>query len=158
MGERHRVDPAAQKHGVRRRGGPRRPGDRLPEQALENLQILFSAPDDGFCDGRRIPEAPPLDPARRWWSVKSSPAVSPAGNLNSSARYPIAARAGWLPAGDVRIGITAGASTPDSVVGETIERILALRGRTAGDLTQPALIAQGSSTLAKATVDKQSFA
>jgi len=66
--------------------------------------------------------------------------------------------AAWLPAGNVRIGITAGASTPDSVVGETIERILALRGRTAGDLTQPALIAQGSSTFAKATVDKQSFA
>ena len=57
---------------------------------------------------------------------------------------------GWLPAGDVRIGITAGASTPDSVVGETIERILALRGRTAGDLTQPADIEQGSSTFAKA--------
>jgi 4-hydroxy-3-methylbut-2-enyl diphosphate reductase len=56
--------------------------------------------------------------------------------------------AGWLPAGDVRIGITAGASTPDSVVGETIERILALRGRTAGDLTQPALIAQGSQSFA----------
>jgi 4-hydroxy-3-methylbut-2-enyl diphosphate reductase len=41
----------------------------------------------------------------------------------------------WLPAGEVRIGITAGASTPDSVVGETIERILALRGQTAAGLT-----------------------
>ncbi|HUQ86040.1 MAG TPA: 4-hydroxy-3-methylbut-2-enyl diphosphate reductase [Vicinamibacterales bacterium] len=56
--------------------------------------------------------------------------------------------AGWLPDGEVRIGITAGASTPDSVVGETIERILALRGRTAEDLTQPAAIAQGSGTFA----------
>jgi 4-hydroxy-3-methylbut-2-enyl diphosphate reductase len=65
---------------------------------------------------------------------------------------------GWLPAGNVRIGITAGASTPDSVVGETIERILALRGQTAADLTQAADIAQGSSTSAKATVDKQSYA
>ena len=44
----------------------------------------------------------------------------------------------WLPSGEVRLGVTAGASTPDSVVGEVIERILALRGRTAGDLTQPA--------------------
>ena len=51
----------------------------------------------------------------------------------------------------MRIGITAGASTPDSVVGEVIERVLALRGRTAGDLTPPAHIAQGSSTFAKAT-------
>jgi 4-hydroxy-3-methylbut-2-enyl diphosphate reductase len=66
--------------------------------------------------------------------------------------------AGWLPAGNVRIGVTAGASTPDSVVGETIERILALRGRTAADLTQAAPIAEGSSTFAQATVDKQSYA
>jgi 4-hydroxy-3-methylbut-2-en-1-yl diphosphate reductase len=58
----------------------------------------------------------------------------------------------WLPAGDVRIGITAGASTPDSVVGETIERILAVRGQSAGDLTQ------ATPTFATATADKQSFA
>jgi 4-hydroxy-3-methylbut-2-enyl diphosphate reductase len=75
-----------------------------------------------------------------------------------------AVTATWLPAGDVQIGITAGASTPDSVVGEVIERILALRGRTAADLTQPADLAQGSSTpaeaaaSAKATADKQSYA
>ena len=56
--------------------------------------------------------------------------------------------AGWLPSGEVRLGITAGASTPDSVVGEVIERILALRGRTAADLTQPAHIAQGSQSYA----------
>ncbi len=44
---------------------------------------------------------------------------------------------GWLPAGPQTIGITAGASTPDSVVGEVLERILALRGCTAADLTAP---------------------
>ena len=32
------------------------------------------------------------------------------------------------------VGITAGASTPNNVVGETVERILALRGQTADDL------------------------
>ncbi|HYE85166.1 MAG TPA: hypothetical protein VEA16_02335, partial [Vicinamibacterales bacterium] len=65
--------------------------------------------------------------------------------------------ANWLPAGDVRIGITAGASTPDSVVGETVERILAIRGRSAADLTPEPHFAQGS-TFAKVTVDKQSHA
>jgi 4-hydroxy-3-methylbut-2-enyl diphosphate reductase len=65
---------------------------------------------------------------------------------------------GWLTTGDVRVGITAGASTPDSVVGETIERILALRGRTAADLTQAADIEEGSPTFAKATVGKQTLA
>ncbi|MBW3660020.1 MAG: 4-hydroxy-3-methylbut-2-enyl diphosphate reductase [Gemmatimonadetes bacterium] len=34
---------------------------------------------------------------------------------------------GWLPEGPVEIGITAGASTPNVKVGETIERILACR-------------------------------
>jgi 4-hydroxy-3-methylbut-2-enyl diphosphate reductase len=37
-------------------------------------------------------------------------------------------RAGWLPAGPLTIGITAGASTPNNKVGETIERIAAARG------------------------------
>jgi 4-hydroxy-3-methylbut-2-en-1-yl diphosphate reductase len=35
---------------------------------------------------------------------------------------------GWLPDGPVVIGITAGASTPNNKIGETIERIAGLRG------------------------------
>jgi 4-hydroxy-3-methylbut-2-enyl diphosphate reductase len=42
---------------------------------------------------------------------------------------------GWLPAGPVRIGLTAGASTPNNVVGEVVSRILALRGRTPAELS-----------------------
>ncbi len=39
------------------------------------------------------------------------------------------ARAGWMPVGrPVRIGITAGASTPNNKIGETVARILATRG------------------------------
>jgi 4-hydroxy-3-methylbut-2-enyl diphosphate reductase len=41
----------------------------------------------------------------------------------------------WLPKGAVTLGLTAGASTPDSVVGEVLDRILALRGKTAADLS-----------------------
>jgi len=40
----------------------------------------------------------------------------------------------WLPAGPVRIGLTAGASTPDNVVGQVVERLLALRGHRADEL------------------------
>jgi 4-hydroxy-3-methylbut-2-enyl diphosphate reductase len=36
--------------------------------------------------------------------------------------------AAWLPDGPVVIGITAGASTPNNKIGETIERIAGLRG------------------------------
>ena len=40
-----------------------------------------------------------------------------------------ATAAGWLPAsGPVRVGVTAGASTPNNKIGETVARILATRG------------------------------
>jgi len=35
---------------------------------------------------------------------------------------------GWLPAGRVTVGLTAGASTPNNKIGETIERLLRTRG------------------------------
>ncbi|RPJ44123.1 MAG: 4-hydroxy-3-methylbut-2-enyl diphosphate reductase [Candidatus Latescibacterota bacterium] len=38
---------------------------------------------------------------------------------------------GWLPDGPLTIGITGGASTPDSVVGRVIEKIMELRGMSA---------------------------
>lgn len=37
----------------------------------------------------------------------------------------------WLPRGPLTIGITAGASTPDVVIGAVVERVLALRGAPA---------------------------
>jgi 4-hydroxy-3-methylbut-2-enyl diphosphate reductase len=40
----------------------------------------------------------------------------------------------WLPDGPLSIGLTAGASTPNNVVGEVLERLLALRGRTTDEL------------------------
>lgn len=44
-------------------------------------------------------------------------------------------RASWLPAGPITVGITAGASTPNNKVGETIERIAAARGLDLADVT-----------------------
>jgi 4-hydroxy-3-methylbut-2-enyl diphosphate reductase len=41
----------------------------------------------------------------------------------------------WLPEGRVRVGLTAGASTPNNVVGEVVTRILALRGSTPEELS-----------------------
>ena len=40
----------------------------------------------------------------------------------------------WLPAGPVTVGLTAGASTPNNVVGEVVARILAARGLATADL------------------------
>lgn len=39
-------------------------------------------------------------------------------------------RSDWLPAGPLTIGVTAGASTPNNKIGETIERVIAIRGGT----------------------------
>jgi 4-hydroxy-3-methylbut-2-enyl diphosphate reductase len=44
----------------------------------------------------------------------------------------------WLPEGPVRIGLTAGASTPNNVVGDVVARLLAARGRTVADLVSGA--------------------
>ena len=45
-----------------------------------------------------------------------------------------AVAASWLPEGRVTVGLTAGASTPNNVVGEVVEKILALRGHTVAAL------------------------
>jgi len=37
---------------------------------------------------------------------------------------------GWLAPGKLAIGVTAGASTPDNIVGHVIERLLEIRGIT----------------------------
>jgi 4-hydroxy-3-methylbut-2-enyl diphosphate reductase len=37
---------------------------------------------------------------------------------------------GWLPPGKLAIGVTAGASTPDNIVGHVIERLLEIRGNS----------------------------
>jgi 4-hydroxy-3-methylbut-2-en-1-yl diphosphate reductase len=41
----------------------------------------------------------------------------------------------WLPAGPITIGFTAGASTPNNKIGQTLERILATRGLETPELT-----------------------
>jgi 4-hydroxy-3-methylbut-2-enyl diphosphate reductase len=34
----------------------------------------------------------------------------------------------WIPPGPVRVGVTAGASTPNNKIGDVVTRILATRG------------------------------
>jgi 4-hydroxy-3-methylbut-2-en-1-yl diphosphate reductase len=55
-----------------------------------------------------------------------------------------AAAPDWLRDGPVAIGLTAGASTPDSVVGQVVERILSVRGHSAADLYGASALAERS--------------
>ena len=41
-------------------------------------------------------------------------------------RTPVAVRTDWLPPGEIVVGFTAGASTPDTLLGETIRSVLAV--------------------------------
>jgi 4-hydroxy-3-methylbut-2-en-1-yl diphosphate reductase len=41
----------------------------------------------------------------------------------------------WLPGGPITLGLTAGASTPNNKVGETLQRVLAMRGIAVTDMT-----------------------
>ena len=61
----------------------------------------------------------------------------------------------WLRAGPARIGITAGASTPDSVVGEVVERVLGLRGHGVDELTAPAFVEATAGRPVVIEADKQ---
>ena len=46
----------------------------------------------------------------------------------ATAKHSEADRADWLPGGAVRVGVTAGASTPNNKIGDVVARILATRG------------------------------
>src|SRR5687767_15178172 len=88
-------------------------------------------------------------PRLQTYHIDSPACIDPAGIRHRAiGSHDETQTPGWLADGEVRIGITAGASTPDSVVGEVIERLLSLRGQAVGDLTPPAEIAQGSQSYA----------
>jgi 4-hydroxy-3-methylbut-2-enyl diphosphate reductase len=65
------------------------------------------------------------------YHIEDAACIDPAGD---AIRYrPVGAHAerrmtAWLPVGPLTVGITAGASTPNNKIGETIERIAAVRG------------------------------
>ena len=91
---------------------------------LPGIAIRFSSPDASVCTTRSGsgPEDVPLDRFSRKMA-SSFPSELTARQLTA-----------WLPEGPVTVGLTAGASTPNNVVGEVIERVLALRGRRADEL------------------------
>jgi 4-hydroxy-3-methylbut-2-enyl diphosphate reductase len=70
------------------------------------------------------------------YHIEDAAGIELEGGEGSAIRFrPVGAAderrlAGWLPPGPVTVGVTAGASTPNNKIGETIERIAAVRGVT----------------------------
>ncbi|MFQ5746175.1 MAG: 4-hydroxy-3-methylbut-2-enyl diphosphate reductase [Gemmatimonadota bacterium] len=67
----------------------------------------------------------------RTYHIESPACIDPEAGTISHKRIPdeaIVVESGWLPDGDVQIGLTAGASTPDSMIGQTVERIFRMIG------------------------------
>jgi 4-hydroxy-3-methylbut-2-en-1-yl diphosphate reductase len=46
--------------------------------------------------------------------------------------HDVVERSDWLPRGAIRVGLTAGASTPNNKIGDAVARVLAMRGLAAG--------------------------
>jgi 4-hydroxy-3-methylbut-2-enyl diphosphate reductase len=78
----------------------------------------------------------------RTFHIETADCIDPAkGTLSHKAigSDKVLTEENWLPAGEVTIGLTAGASTPDSLIGRTVENIL----RAAGIEPTQALAAAG---------------
>jgi 4-hydroxy-3-methylbut-2-enyl diphosphate reductase len=66
------------------------------------------------------------------YHIETSSAIDPEeGTIHyrpALIKHTEADRAAWLPDGAVRVGVTAGASTPNNKIGEVVARVLATRG------------------------------
>src|SRR5262249_25549644 len=70
------------------------------------------------------------------YHIDAASCIEPAGIRHRPGGGPDEGREeAWLADGPRTVGLTAGASTPNNVVGDVVESILALRGLTAADLT-----------------------
>ena len=58
------------------------------------------------------------------------PSSTPVSPTHGEPGSSVVTEQGWLPSGPVVIGLTAGASTPNNVVGQTIERVIQLTSST----------------------------
>lgn len=72
----------------------------------------------GYTTTYHIADATCIDPAAG--TIRHKPELS--------ADAPEVVTGDWLPRGRISVGITAGASTPNNKIGETVERVLATRG------------------------------
>lgn len=112
----------------------------LDEHALDVMVVVGGYNSSNTCNltnicAARVPTYHIADPA----GLESAEAVRhrPATPPGSAHRRVAEVRStGWLPAsGPVVVGLTAGASTPNNIIGEVIARLSALAGSPVGEAT-----------------------
>ncbi len=102
----------------------------LLEQPLDVMVVI-----GGFNSSNTISLAALCGERVATYHIDSAAGIDPAARSVHYRRVGIhhdeADAVDWLPAGPVRVGVTAGASTPNNKIGETVARILATRGLVA---------------------------
>jgi 4-hydroxy-3-methylbut-2-enyl diphosphate reductase len=104
----------------------------LDEQPLDLMVVVGGYNSSNTCNLARICEerVPTFHIAEPDCLVSANEVRHRPIGVPSTASVPEQATPGWLPAGgSVSVGLTAGASTPNNVVGQVIERLEELAGR-----------------------------
>ncbi len=100
--------------------------DAVNELLLERLDVMVVI--GGFNSSNTISLAALCAERVPTYHIESPDAIDPvAGAIHyrlPGIQHRVATLDGWLPPGEVRVGMTAGASTPNSKIGEVVRRIL----------------------------------
>jgi 4-hydroxy-3-methylbut-2-enyl diphosphate reductase len=129
--------------------------DAVNELLVEPLDVMVVV--GGYNSSNTMSLAALCDERVPTYHIESPEAIDvEAGTVRyrpAGAHTDEATRAGWLPAGPVRVGLTAGASTPNSKIGETVARLFAMRGVDAAALTAEADAALADAARADVAAD-----
>ena len=97
----------------------------LDEQALDLMVVIGGYNSSNTCNlaricADRVPTFHIADPS----CLESADAIRhrPIGAPSTASVTEVVTRV-WLPAGQIRVGLTAGASTPNNIVGQVVERL-----------------------------------
>jgi len=104
--------------------------DAVRELLAEHLDVMVVI--GGFNSSNTISLASLCAESVPTYHIETSSAIDPdAGSVHyrpAWIKHSEADRVDWLPSGPVRVGVTAGASTPNNKIGDVVTRILRTRG------------------------------
>jgi 4-hydroxy-3-methylbut-2-enyl diphosphate reductase len=105
--------------------------DAVMDLLRQNLDVLLVIGGYNSSNTNHLAELAEDTPTRAY-HIQDDSALADDGSIRYKPvrRKEEVAQAEWLPAGPVRIGVTAGASTPNNRIGEVLERLIRLRGLT----------------------------